>query len=277
MQEMERIATGYQLVEAPVATASGGVVFSDVLGGGVFEWSPDTGEVTTVLAKRRGIGGMARHRDGGLVLSGRDIVHLGKDGTTRRIHEAGPGVVGFNDLTVDPDGRVVVGQLRFRPFAGEQPVPGEFVAVGGDRPPATVLDDVLWVNGCQYSLDGTTFYGCDVHRGVVFATDRRADGTHGGRRAVIQSPTGVADGMAIDEHGAVWVALGPSGSVGRFTPDGTLDLEISMEAAFVASLCFGGADGRDLFVTTIGNESEPGAVFHGRAPVAGAAITPATV
>lgn len=274
---MERIATGYQLVEAPVATAAGGVVFSDVLGGGVFEWSPATGEVTTVLPRRRGIGGMARHADGGLVMSGRAVAHLAPDGTTRTIHEADDGVVGFNDLTVDPDGRVVVGQLRFRPFAGEQPVSGEFVAVGGGRPPVTVLDDVLWVNGCQFTAAGKTFYGCDVHRGLVLAVDRGDDGTYRDRRVVVQSPTGVADGMAIDETGALWVALGPSGSVGRFTTHGVLDLEVHTGAAFAASVCFGGPDGRDLFVTTIGNETETGAVFHGRAPVAGAPIVSATV
>ncbi|MDY7099707.1 MAG: SMP-30/gluconolactonase/LRE family protein [Actinomycetota bacterium] len=274
---MERIASGYQLVEGPVATPEGGVVFSDVLGGGVYEWSPATGEVTTVVAKRRGIGGMARHADGGLVMSGRDVIHVAPDGESRTIYTPGEGVAGINDLTVDPDGRIVVGQLRFRPFAGEKPVPGEFVAVGGDAPEAPVVDDVLWVNGCQFSPDGSIFYGCDVHRGVVLAADRNADGTYSGRRVVIEAPTKVADGMAVDETGAVWVALGPSGSVGRFTPDGLLDQEVKTDAAFVASVCFGGADGKDLFATTIGQDGDVGAVFHGRVDVAGAPITLATV
>ncbi len=274
---MELIASGYELVEAPVATPAGGVVFSDVLGGGIYEWSPDTSETSTVLAKRRGVGGMARHADGGLVISGRDISHLAADGTTRIIHELAEDVRGINDLTVDPDGRIVVGQLRFRPFTDEEPVPGEYVAVGGDQPTVPVVDDVLWVNGCQFSPDGSTFYGCDVHRGTVIAADRQADGTYRNRRVVIESPTGVADGMAVDENGAIWVALGPSGSVGRFAPDGKLDLQVTMDATFVASLCFGGTDGKDLFATSIARDGGPGAVFHGRVDVAGAPITAATV
>jgi sugar lactone lactonase YvrE len=274
---MERVASGYQLVEAPVATQGGGVVFSDVLGGGVFEWSPTTGEVTSVLPKRRGIGGMARHADGGLVMSGRDVIHVAPDGTTHPVYEPDAGVAGINDLTVDPDGLVVVGQLRFRPFAGEQPVPGEFVTVDNGTEPTLVVDDVLWVNGCQFSPDGSIFYGCDVHRGVVLAADRHDDGTYTGRRVAIESPTGVADGMAVDETGAVWVALGPSGSVGRFTPDGVLDTEIHMDARFVASLCFGGSDGKDLFCTSIAQDDDAGALFHGRVDIAGAAITLATV
>jgi len=274
---MDRVASGYQLAEAPVATSRGGVVFADVLGGGVFEWDPSSGGVSTVVPKRRGVGGMARHADGGLVLSGRDVLHVAPDGTTRTVFAPGEGVAGINDLTVDPDGLVVVGQLRFRPFLGEEPVPGEFVVVGGEAEPTTVLDDVLWVNGCQFSPDGSVFYGCDVHRGVVLAADRDGNGGYSGRRVVVESPTGVADGMAVDETGALWIALGPSGSVGRFTPEGALDQEVSVGAAFVSSLCFGGTDGRDLFVTTIYQGDEPGALFHSRAPVAGAPITPATV
>jgi D-xylonolactonase len=274
---MERVASGYELAEAPVATPAGGVVFADVLGGGVFEWNPATGAVSTVVPKRRGVGGMARHDDGGLVLSGRDVIHVAPDGTTRTVYVPGDGVAGINDLTIDPDGRVVVGQLRFRPFAGEDPVPGEFVVVGGGAEPTTVVDDVLWVNGCQFSPDGSVFYGCDVHRGVVFAADRSTDGIYTGRRIVVESPTAVADGMAVDETGAIWVALGPSGSVGRFTPSGKLDGEVKVCDAFVASLCFGGADGRDLFVTTIAGGDQPGALFHGRVSVAGAPISLCTV
>jgi sugar lactone lactonase YvrE len=271
---MERIATGYQLAEAPVATDDGGVAFSDVLGGGVHRWSPSAGAVEVVVPERRGIGGMARHADGGLVVTGRDVSHV-DGGDSRVLYAPEEGVAGLNDLTVDPEGRVVVGRLRHRPFAGESPVPGEFVAVGADGGVTTVLDEVLWVNGCAFSPDGATFYGCDYHRGVVLAADRRDDGSYQPGRAVVTSPSGGADGMAVDETGALWVALGPSGTVGRFTPHGRLDAELDVPAGFVASLCFGGADGRQLFVTTAASgDDEPGSVFVTPVDVAGAPLTP---
>jgi gluconolactonase len=278
---VERIASGYQLAEAPVATADGGVVFSDVLGGGVRRWSPATGEIEVVIPKRRGIGGMAHHASGGLVVGGRDICHV-RDGVSRTLFAApgGSGVLGFNDLTIDPDGHVVVGQMRFRPFAGDPPVPGEFVAVDDTAVTAEVITGVEWVNGCGFSPDGLVFYGCDYQRGVVLAADRRDDGTYGPSRVIVTSPSGGADGMAVDESGALWVALGPSGSVGRFTPQGRLDEELAIPGAFVASLCFGGSDGRDLFVTTAdtsGHAEPHGAVFHTRVDIAGATIPLATI
>ena len=64
---MERVATGYGLIEGPVWDATHGLYFSDVLNGGVFRLDR-AGKVTTAIEKRRGIGGMALHASGGLVV-----------------------------------------------------------------------------------------------------------------------------------------------------------------------------------------------------------------
>ncbi|GIX47958.1 MAG: hypothetical protein KatS3mg131_2169 [Candidatus Tectimicrobiota bacterium] len=66
---MEPLATGYTLIEAPVWDAERGLFFSDVLRGGVYLLSP-AGTVATVVPGRRGIGGMALHAAGGLVVGG---------------------------------------------------------------------------------------------------------------------------------------------------------------------------------------------------------------
>ena len=255
---MERVASGWFLAEAPVADPAGGLWFSDAIGGGVFHWSRSSGDVETVIPKRRGVGGMALHADGGLVVTGREIIHFrASEASGARAEPAGESTTlyaddtaaGFNDMTVDPDGLIVAGVLRFRPFAGDDAVPGEFIRIGSSGDPEVLIDGVEWVNGCAFAADGT-FYGCDYRRGLVLTT---------GGRTVVTSPSGEADGMAVDEEGCLWVALGSSGTVGRFRPDGSLDHEVEVpEAPFVASLCFGGEDMRDLFITTTGNADVPG-------------------
>ena len=270
---MERIASGYALAEAPLAAPDGGLWFSDAVVGGVYRWSPGSGEVETVIERRRGVGGMAAHADGGLVVSGRDLSLV--DGERSEVLYADETSAGFNDITVDPDGRLVAGVLRFRPFAGEELVPGEFVRVDGPATAAIIVPGVEWVNGCGFSPDGATFYGCDYRRGAVLAARREDDGSYGAASVLIESPSGEADGLAVDENGAIWVALGGAGTVGRFLPDGELEETIDVPASFVASLCFGGSDGRDLFVTTGGDPGDPespGGVFHARSEVAGAPI-----
>ena len=111
--EWELLAHGYGLVEAPTIDTDGSLLFSDVLGGGVYRLAAD-GAISTVVPKRRGVGGIAIHADGGIVCSGRDVVHV-RDGETRTVLHV-DGVAGWNDLCTDANGRVYAGALRFAVF-----------------------------------------------------------------------------------------------------------------------------------------------------------------
>ena len=256
--QFEELASGYSLLEAPVWDGSG-VYFSDVLQGGVRRWSPDRG-VEDVLPKRRGIGGMCLHADGGLVVSGRDVLHV--QGGEQRVLLAGmDGVTGFNDLAADSDGRVYVGALRFKPFAGETHKPGQVWRIDGAGA-AVALEGIDWPNGVGFSPDGSTMYACDYAHGTVLAGDGSV---------FARSPAGLADGLAVDETGGVWVATGEGGAIARFEPDGSLDRTVDVPADFVSSLCFGGDDMRDVYVTTMG------ALLHGRSDVPGLPVSPATI
>src|SRR5262249_61612664 len=79
---VETLASGYGLVEGPTVDGDGNLYFSDVLGGGVYRRGPD-GDITTVVPKRRGVGGIVLHAGGGGGVSGRDIVHV-RGGPDRR-------------------------------------------------------------------------------------------------------------------------------------------------------------------------------------------------
>jgi gluconolactonase len=76
---MQQVATGYGLIEGPVWDPARGLYFSDVINGGVFLLDR-AGRVAQVVPKRRGIGGMALHDKGGLVVGGRDISWAAADG-----------------------------------------------------------------------------------------------------------------------------------------------------------------------------------------------------
>jgi gluconolactonase len=58
----------------------------------------------------------------------------------------------------------------------------------------------------------------------------------------------------------------------RFAPDGALDGELDVPAPFVSSLCFGGEDLRDVYVTT-----GDGKLLRGRSEVAGLPLPSARV
>jgi sugar lactone lactonase YvrE len=58
----------------------------------------------------------------------------------------------------------------------------------------------------------------------------------------------------------------------RFSPDGSLDRKLDVPASFVSSLCFGGDDMRDVYVTT-----GDGTLLRGRSDVPGLPLTPAAI
>ena len=258
----EALASGVGLTEAPCWDGAGGVYFSDVLGGGLRRWS--AAGIEEVVPKRRGIGGMCLHADGGVVVSGRDVAHV-RDGEQRTLLGRVEGVTGFNDLGVDGEGRVHVGALRFRPFAGESPVPGEVWRI--DSAGATkALEGIDWPNGIGFAPDGATIYACDYAHGTVVST---------GGREFARVPEGSADGLAVDAEGGVWVATGEGGALARFAPDGALDRTVDVPASFVTSLCFGGDDLREVYVTAVGDAG--GGLLRARCDVAGLPVSRATV
>jgi gluconolactonase len=262
------------LLEGPRLTADGEAVYSDVIAGGVWGCSSD-GVVREILPKRRGIGGILAHADGGWVISGRSVIHVLPNGEQREIL-SGEGVCGYNDLGTTAEGELLAGVLRYRPMSGEDPRPGQLLLVGGDGRVEVLSEDVVWPNGIGVSPNGETIYLSDYAQRAVLAVARQGGKT----RTFCRSPRGSADGLAVDCEGCVWVALGEGGGVARFHPDGELDEVTTLPASFVSSLSFGSEDMRDVLVTTADNLVQPelgGTLLRGRSEVAGQTLAPIRV
>jgi gluconolactonase len=278
---MHKVAGGYGLVEAPVWSHEAGLYFSDVLNGGVYRLGFDD-HIDPVIPKRRGVGGMALHADGGLVVGGRNVAWVGDDGETRVLLDpaAIPGAIGFNDLTTDASGRIYVGSLAYRVFA-DPPKPGFLHVIDLDGSMRTLSDGVMLTNGLGFSPDGQRLYHSDARAALVRVYDVKADGSVGPWRQFATLGEGrVADGLKVASDGSVWVADARGGRVAVFEPDGAHRMDVAVPLPMVTSLCFAGDDLQDLYVVT-GSEGGPseacGSVFKTRAPVAGLPLAPARV
>ena len=280
---MQELATGYGLIEGPVWDAAKGLYFSDVLGGGIYLL--DRGDkVSLAVPKRRGVGGMALHADGGLVAGGRDIVHVSlTDHSMRTVldQKSADSAVGFNDLTTDGKGRVYVGSIAYAIFRNEEPKPGKLYVIDLDGTSRALSDGVLLTNGLGFSPDGRTLYHSDARREMVRAYDVREDGSVGHWRAfAAMGPGSVPDGLKVAADGSVWVADAHGGRVAVFGADGRHRQDIKVPLPMVTSLCFGGDDLRDLYIVT-GSRGGPrescGTVYRMRSDVPGLALPPARV
>jgi len=275
---VETLAWGYGLVEGPRAAPDGALYFSDVRDGGVRRLSPD-GTIEVVVAKRRGVGGIALHADGGLVISGRNVCHV-REATTTVLLEI-DGVGGFNDLFTDAAGRVYVGSMRDDPFrVGGERVAGEAYRIDGAGDAVRLYDGVGLSNGIGFSPDGRRLYHVDSAAQSVLVHPVADDGEVLGDDGSVfaRLDRGTPDGLAVDAAGGVWVAVYGGSCVQRFAPDGSPDRRIEVPAVAVTSLCFAGSGLDELIVVTADNTDDPtrgGTIFRVPAAEVGAVGLPA--
>jgi sugar lactone lactonase YvrE len=240
-----------QLGEGPRwDAATGTLLWVDILGHRVHRYDPTTGADASwatpglvSLALPRRSGGVIVGLPGGLFsideLAGPALVPLEADVLENRT----------NDGACDAAGRLWVGTMAL----DERSPVAALYRVDPDYTVTTMLSGTTISNGLGWSPDGARFYFIDspTQRVDVFACDP-ATGTLEDRRpfAAVELEGAVPDGLAVDAEGCVWVALHGGWGLNRYAPDGDLIAEVRVPVARVTSCCFGGAELRDLYVTT---------------------------
>ena len=279
---MEELATDFGLVEGPTWIKDKGLLFSDVIKGGVYLLD-DSNNISTIVAHRRGIGGIAVHEKNGLVVGGRNISYksfTGDKTTTLLSNDVTEVALGFNDLTTDSKGRVYVGSVAFKVFSDEEMIPGHLHVIDVDGSVRTISDGVMLSNGLGFSPDGKTLYHSDARDAVVRQYAVSPDGDVSDWKPFVKTNNGHPDGLAVAEDGSVWIAMAYGSRVDVFESNGALRTSLPVPLPMVTSLCFGGADLKDLYVVT-GSRGGPsdscGTVFRTRLDVAGLPISDAKV
>jgi D-xylonolactonase len=241
--------------------------------------------VTVVVEHRRGIGGIALHQDGGLIVSGRNVAY--KD---RRL----PTLWCCSTATSNSDHRPQRphhGRVRphLRGLAMLEPLRLRAAAELDARVAprhrhrrllAAIAEGIPLTNGLGFSPDGGRLHHSDSRAHIVDVYDVRPDGSVGPRQAFARVDQGVPDGLAFSGDGAVWVAAARGGAVLVFEPDGRRRERIRCPLSMVTSVCFGGDDLRDLYVVTGAegaDSSQAGGIFQLRVAVAGLPVPRAQV
>lgn len=281
---MEKLASGYGLIEGPVWVPGRGLLYSDVLFGGVYQVDA-TGNVSTVFEHRKGIGGMALHESGGMVVSGRNISFKPFDGGETLMlldRDEAAGNVGYNDITTDAAGRIYAGSLGASPVFddGREPQSGDLYLIDLDGSARPVAHDVQLTNGLGFSPDGKTLYHSDSRRQAVMCYEVLNDGSLGEKQSFANTAKGVPDGLVVAENGNVYVAVAGGGGVAVFDAGGTQVEFIDTPEPMCTSVCFGGDDLRDLYIVTGSDgmaSDRAGSVHVIRLDVAGLAVPMARV
>lgn len=182
-----------------------------------------------------------------------------------------PGVR-MNEGSCDPTGNLYVGSMAY----GQVPEAAALCRISAEGEVSRVLTGVTVSNGLDFAPDGTRAYYNDTATGGTDVFDV-VDGELVNRRLFHHGDGGRPDGLCVDSAGNVWVALNRVGTVRCYSPDGQILTEHSLQVRLTTACTLGGADGRDLFITTsrLGlsdPEPEAGAVFRLRVDTPGRAV-----
>lgn len=262
--EFKPVATGYCFLEAPRVTGEY-VWFTDLLLGGVYRLSPN-GTIDVFLPERFHIGGLAVNHDGKMICGGPGgLVWLDPEtkasGVVLDAIDGKP-FTGANDFIADGKGGLYVGTLSKGADYSQEPQLTQLYKVDADRHVKLVSAELKFSNGVGLSPDGQRLYHNESLLGV-FVYDVQDDGTLANKTLFNERSDG--DGLAVDAEGGVWIAHFDGYELARYLPDGTLDRSIPMPHKVVSSVCFGGHDWRDLYVTTAGDHGIE-ALFTGELP-----------
>ena len=226
----------------------------DISAGRVHRCSP-AGHDRVVLAAGQDTGSVALTETGAtlVVAVGQDLVLLHPAGDTSHLVTVGDvvrtGVL--NDCKCDPAGNLWAG---VKTEAETEPI-GCLRVVTPSLEVTTVLEALTIPNGTDWSPDGRWMYFADSPTLRVDAFPVQ-DGRLGPATtlATAEPGQGIPDGLTVDSEGAVWVAYWDGWRVCRYLPDGTLDAVVELPVAQVTSCTLGGADLRELYVTTAAYE-----------------------
>ena len=246
--------------------ATSTLLWVDIERRAVHRFDPTTGVDTAVELDDR-VGVAVPVEPGGALVALAGRIVLLADRSPRDLATIPHGRPGMrmNDGACDPAGRFWVGSmaLDLEPGAG-----GLYRYADGEL--VRVLDAITLSNGIGWSPDARLMYYVDslTYRIDVFDFDA-ASGEIRDRRPFVVLPrgSGAPDGLAVDEQGCVWLALYGRGRVHRYCADGSLDGMLELPVTNVTACSFGGADGRDLYLTTASQELDADELA--RQPLAG--------
>lgn len=232
---------------------TGTVTWNDIPAGHLFRYDPADGSNTLLYEHDAMIGGHTLQEDGSIILFCSDgrIAHLDPKGETSVIVEQIDAVNGsrFNDVIADPAGRVLCGTMPL------EHGPAHLYRLDTDGSLHLVWDDLGLSNGMGFGPDEKTFYLSDSDHGVIYRADYdKTTGELANREVLIrlEDDGAVPDGMTVDAHGDLWLAVWDGACLLHFAADGSPIDKVEFPVQKVSSLNFGGPDYDFAYVTTAG-------------------------
>ncbi|MEV4777606.1 SMP-30/gluconolactonase/LRE family protein [Burkholderia sp. LMU1-1-1.1] len=192
--------------------------------------------------------GLRFDRDGTLYVAdyvGHNIFRIAPGTTIPVLHAHDERMSQPNDLAISADGVLYASDPDWEHNTGR------VWRVDRDGRVTLAADGMGTANGIEVSPDGRTLYVNESVQRNIWAFSIAADGTLSNKRLLRRFDDYGMDGMRVDVDGNLYVSRFGKGTVVKLAPDGALLREIKLPGDRPSNLCFGGPDGRTVYVTEV--------------------------
>lgn len=164
-----------------------------------------------------------------------------------------------NDLAMHPDESLYASDPNW------QNGTGQIWHIGRDGKVRSVAEGMGTTNGIEVSPNGKRLYVNESVQRKIWVFDIQKDRSLKNKRLLIEFPDHGFDGMRADRKGNLYVTRYGKGVVAIVSPKGRVLREVPVLGGRPSNLCFGGRDGKTVYVT----EVEHGRIVQFRSEVRG--------
>ena len=150
-----------------------------------------------------------------------------------------------NDLAIADDGTLYASDPNWNKGTGQ------LWRIDTDGKTTRLAENMGTTNGIDLSPDGTTLYVNESAQRNIWAFTIAADKSLTDKRLLKKFPDFGLDGMRVDFDGNLYVTRHGKGTVVVVTPKGEVIREIDVLGKMPSNLCFGGPDGKTVYVTEV--------------------------
>jgi sugar lactone lactonase YvrE len=153
-----------------------------------------------------------------------------------------------NDLAIAPDDTLYASDPDWKKNTGQ------LWRIDRGGKVTLVADRMGTTNGIEVSPDGKTLYVNESVQRNVWAFRIEPDGSLAGKRLVKKFDDHGFDGMRCDVDSNLYITRHGKGTVVVLSPKGEVLREVDVLGPAPSNLCFGGPDGRTVYVTEVAKQ-----------------------
>ena len=162
----------------------------------------------------------------------------------------------LNDLVVDEQGRIYVGNFGYDLFGGAVKVPADLFVIEQDGTARVAAGGLDFPNGMILKDGGRTLVVAESWSNRLTSFDRDVKGNLSRRRIYADLGNRQPDGICVDHEGGIWVPCFNTGEILRVLDGGKVTDRISVANKRAVACQLGGRDGRTLFCCTFDGPPE---------------------